>query len=283
MEATIDFPEEDVPSHLPPQENFTRLIDSLSALRRTQHAHRLTFQGARIALVGAPNAGKSSLFNALVGHDRAIVSPIAGTTRDYISTQLTLGPHLVTLIDTAGYVAAPDLSAKREASSTDSPQDYLNTLGVEKTKDQLATADLVLFVFDGTLPAPTLPASFDAARTLLIANKSDASGFKKSPAHLSVSATTGAGLDTLRTALVTRLDALMPQADTLMVSARHAAALDEVLSQLTSAHTLLLQKKDPSLIAHHLHSGLHHLGEILGKFDNEQILDSLFSQFCIGK
>ncbi len=271
VEATIDFPEEDVPAHLPASEKFNTLITQLSALQRTHRAHTLTFQGARIALIGAPNAGKSSLFNSLLARERALVSPIAGTTRDYLEARLNLGPHLVTLVDTAGLNPATDAQS-------------IEALGIQKTHEQLSTADLILFIFDGTQPAPPLPTSLDASRTLQVANKSDLKNFhaQNSPT-LSVSATSGAGLDALRAEIISRLNSLMPAADALMVSSRHAAALTEVLAQISSALSLLEKKAEPSLIAHHLHSALHHLGEILGTFDNEKILDSLFNQFCIGK
>lgn len=267
VEATIDFPEEDVPSHLPAAQRFTSLITQLTSLQRTHRAHTLTFQGARVVLIGAPNAGKSSLFNSLLEHQRALVSPIAGTTRDYLEARLPLGPHLITLVDTAGL-------------NTSAQEKSIEALGIQKTREQLSTADIILFVYDGTQPA--LPAGLDASRTLIIANKSDLPGFE-AHSNIPACATSAAGVEALRAALISRLDALMPASDTLMVSARHAQALAEVLSQLSSALSLLDKKSEPSLIAHHLHSALHHLGEILGTFDNERILDSLFNQFCIGK
>jgi tRNA modification GTPase len=285
VEATIDFPEEDVPAHLPAIENFSSIIENLTALRSTQRAHHLTFDGARVAIVGSPNAGKSSLFNALLGKDRALVSPIAGTTRDYIEAQTILGGHLVTLIDTAGL--------NPQATSVES-------MGIEKTRDQLSTADIVVFVIDGASSASQDFKTFDFKpfATLVVAGKSDLPNFclpkfspqnisgyvtPQDPAAIAVSTKTLAGIGKLKAALVEKLQALMPSADTLMVSARHAAALDEALNQLSLARDLLSKSSNAPLIAHHLRAALDYLGEILGKFDNEQVLDKLFGQFCIGK
>ena len=276
VEASLSFSEhdEDVPRELPSLERFQTIAESLSKLRRTHYAHTLTFEGARIALIGKPNAGKSSLFNILVGHERALVSPIAGTTRDYISANIQLGGHLVTLIDTAG------LNPLAE-------KDSIESLGIKKSQDQLATADLVLQVFDATLPFldenTSIDTTKDKSKIILVANKSDLSNFKLPQNSIAISCAQNTGMDLLKEKIINHLDALMPAADTLMVSARHAASLNECLLQLQMAAELLQKKSDPALIAHHLHSSLHHLGHILGRFDNEQILDSLFHQFCIGK
>jgi len=260
---------------LPPEELFQSLAGALAALQRTHGAHRLTFHGARVVLLGAPNAGKSSLFNSLLGHPRALVSPQAGTTRDYLQAPLTLQGHLIELIDTAGL-------------NPHAPAHSIEALGIEKSHDQLATADIVLFIYDGTQPhvLPEMLASRQEAQELIcVANKSDAPGFASSlpQGHIAACALTADGLSQLTSVLIQKLNVLMPQADTLMVSQRHAQALSEALVQLTSATNLLQQQAEPALIAHHLHSALAHLGEILGKFDHEQILDALFGEFCIGK
>lgn len=312
IEATIDFPEEDVPLQLPPAEKLEALTEKLSYLRSTQRAHQLTFEGARVALVGAPNAGKSSLFNVLLGRDRALVSPIAGTTRDYIEAQINLGGHLVTLVDTAGLseIGSPSPNPMIAANHRENIEDreagsheQIEAAGIKKTKEQLATADIILFVIDGTDPNGFSQITLEQIGSrpfaaLIVATKCDLPSFQlptipprgiveyvtpATPVIISISAKTENGLDLLREAITVHLNALMPGADTLMVSVRHGLALDECLEQLTLAKGLLVKKSDPTLVAHHCHSALNYLGEILGRFDNEQVLDKLFHQFCIGK
>ncbi len=273
-EATLSFSEhdEDVPEALPAFERLDNLVEQLETLQRTHKAHRITFEGARVVLAGAPNAGKSSLFNALLASDRAIVSPTAGTTRDYLSSTLTLGPHALTLVDTAG------LNPLAERGS-------IEAQGIARAQEQLAGADVVIFVLDGTQKEPALPANLEKEKTIFVANKADLAGFqtRRGSGALELSCETGAGVAALKAALKERLDALIPETETLMVSARHAAALGECLEQLAMARGLLAKKAEAVFIAHHLRSALDSLGEILGRFDDEKILDRVFSTFCIGK
>jgi tRNA modification GTPase len=272
VEAYIDFPEEGLPPEGPLNEKLTTLMAELKKLCATADAHRLTHSGARVAIVGETNAGKSSLFNALLGHDRAIVSQQKGTTRDYLEADMVIEGQIFVLVDTAGLNENPDA---------------IESLGIERTRDQLATADIVLWVVDGTAALPARPAEMDEARTLIALNKSDLAGFKipptLRPTPIAVSATTGGGLAELKAALLAALADRLPAADTLTVSARHADALAQASEQLHQAQELIKSSASAELIAHHLRQALNHLGEIVGRFDNEQILDKLFSTFCIGK
>lgn len=278
VEAYIDFPEEDLPAQSPINDQLGQLRDELTSLRNTQTQHRLTFSGARVVFAGATNAGKSSLFNAFVGHSRAIVSEQAGTTRDYLEVPLALGRHAVTLIDTAGLNETPD---------------SIEAQGINHSHQQLETADLILYVIDGSGPFQAPPVQLDSSKTIFIFNKADADGFKiesvggvatgSSMKRFATSATERTGLDDLRDAIVHHLDKRIGSNDTLMVSARHADALGHAVENIGLALEKLSTQESPEFVAHHLHAALGNLGEILGKFDNEQILDKLFGAFCIGK
>jgi tRNA modification GTPase len=283
IEAYIDFPDED----LPPEDR--RLVtqgvgDVLRGTIRLLATHRygdLLREGLKTVLLGAPNAGKSSLLNALVGRERALVSPEPGTTRDFIEEPLQVGPHLLRLIDTAGLNPAPG---------------DIERLGIAKTLERLAEADLVLWVADATSPLPALPADTKALlrpdNTLLVLNKVD---LLPDPPLLGsllpqvyVSALTGAGLDELRAAIVRHADALAPTLaaeEQIAVNARHADALRRAEAGFRFALAGLRDEppRPIELVSADLRAGLDALGEIAGRVDNERMLDSLFATFCIGK
>ncbi len=283
IEAYIDFPDEDLPTE------DRRLVvqgtgDVLRGTSRLLATHRygdLLREGLKTVLLGAPNAGKSSLLNALVGRERALVSPEPGTTRDFIEEPLQVGPHLLRLIDTAGLNPAPG---------------DIERLGIAKTLERLAEADLVLWVADATTPLPSLPADTKALlrpdNTLLVLNKVD---LLPDPPLLGsllpqvyVSALTGAGLEELRAAIVRHADALAPALaaeEQIAVNARHADALRRAEAGFRSA-LVGLRDEPPrpiELVSADLRAGLDALGEIAGRVDNERMLDSLFATFCIGK
>lgn len=283
IEAYIDFPDED----LPPEDR--RLVtqgvgDVLRGTSRLLATHRygdLLREGLKTVLLGAPNAGKSSLLNALVGRERALVSPEPGTTRDFIEEPLQVGPHLLRLIDTAGLNPSPG---------------DIERLGIAKTLERLAEADLVLWVADATSPLPALPADTKALlrpdNTLLVLNKVD---LLPDPPLLGsllpqvyVSALTGAGLEELRAAIVRHADALAPKLvaeEQIAVNARHADALRRAEAGFRSALAGLRDEppRPIELISADLRASLDALGEIAGRIDNERMLDSLFATFCIGK
>jgi tRNA modification GTPase len=277
VEAYIDFPEEGLPPQAPIDKELNVLTHELETLKSTQDAHRLTHDGARVAIVGATNAGKSSLFNALLGHDRALVSSEAGTTRDYIEAPLILDGNYFQLIDTAGLNETPG---------------QIEAMGIARTQDQMATADIVLWVVDATdNKIQRFPKEIEPDRIIKVYNKIDLAPKIKSTQNthndyvtVFSSAATGQGIEGIKGELLKKLAALLPkQSDALMVSARHAEALKAVLRELGEAQNLNLEKSSPELIAHHLRQAVDFLEEILGKFDNEQVLDRLFSHFCIGK
>jgi tRNA modification GTPase len=282
VEAYIDFPDED----LPPEDRAVvakQIADVLRGTERllaTSHYGELLRQGIKTVIVGAPNAGKSSLLNALVGRERAIVSPEPGTTRDFIEEVVVLGPHALCLIDTAGLNPAPG---------------SLEKLGMEKTLEVVAEADLFLVVVDAASPAPLLDAvlveGLTKSNALVLVNKADLAGaarqaeFLPELRHVDVSAKSGAGLATVREAIVELADGLAPQVgeDVVAVNARHAHALSAAREDLAAAAKKLASGEAAELLASDMRGALASLGEISGKVDNERMLDALFANFCIGK
>jgi tRNA modification GTPase len=282
VEAAIDFPEEDLPPEdreglraalAPVREGTGRLL----ATRRTGELLR---GGIRTVIVGAPNAGKSSLLNRLVGRERAIVSGEPGTTRDYLEESVLLGPHQLRLVDTAGLNPAPGA---------------VERLGLEKTWEQIDAADLLILVLDASLPSPPLDERLRArlrpGAALAVLNKIDLSGgapAAQAPAGLeraAVSAATGEGMDGLAGALVRLADGLDPEgsAPGIAINARHAHALERARDGLDRAAAQLAAGAPAELVASELRGALDAFGEIGGRIDHERILDRLFADFCIGK
>ena len=282
LEAHIDFPEEDLPPEDPrgPTARLLDIASELSAYARTARHDAALRAGLRVAVVGAPNAGKSSLLNALAGADRAIVSPEAGTTRDYLEAPVAGLPLAVTAVDTAGL---------RDGGSA------LEHLGMARSLEQARGAHLLLLVVDASAEPPTLPAELrallDPARTLVVANKADLPTHPAQaeflPALPKISACLLDGRDAV--ALRTQLGAFLvsreiaPGAEDLVVSVRHAEAMARAAVALTEAAAHLRAPIQTELAAAQARSGLDALGEIVGRIDNERMLDKLFASFCIGK
>ena len=283
VEAYIDFPDEDLPpeDRNIAQDELTRVLRGTERLLATSHYGELLRDGVKTVIIGEPNTGKSSLLNRLVGHDRALVSPEPGTTRDFIEERLILGPHCLRLIDTAGLNLSPAA---------------LEKLGMAKTLERAAEADLFLWVVDATLPCPPLPLEvatrLTPTNTLVLFNKHDLlSGApisaQSSPTlpSLAVSALTGEGFDALAAAIVSHADAFRQDQgeDLIAINSRHADALRRAREGLEYALAKLTANGPTELLASDLRSALDAFGEIAGKIDNERMLDHLFSTFCIGK
>lgn len=282
IEAYIDFPDEDLPpeDHAGVVSRVHRVNDAVGNLLATNHYGDILRDGIKTVILGEPNVGKSSLLNHLVGFDRALVSPEPGTTRDYLEECIPLGGYYLRLIDTAGLNSSP------------AP---LEKLGMNKTLERLNEADLVLLVSDATrpapLPAPEIAAALALKRTVNLRNKVDLIGTnhdtqatgEKDVIH--VSALTGQGFDQLRSTLLQLAEAFHVEqsGDLIAINARHADALDRAKSALTRAEALLHEHAAMELLAGELREALDACGEISGKVDNEQILNHLFAQFCIGK
>jgi tRNA modification GTPase len=226
----------------------------------------------RVVLYGPTNAGKSSLLNRFLGYDRAIVSESHGTTRDTVEEAVTLGGITMRLFDTAGL-----------RSSNDS----VERAGMARTERSLAQADLTLFVVDRSAPKP---ADFNGERNgrseLIVLNKSDLpehADWKDLPA-VRISCLTGNGISDLENEMVARLTtgSLQPE-NSLAINARHQDCLRRALTSCQTASSAIGHGATPDCYAIDLEQALSAVGEIIGSVDHEEILDSVFSQFCIGK
>ena len=282
VEAYIDFPDED----LPPEDRvlvareLTQLTRETDRLLATSHYGQMLRNGIKTVIVGAPNVGKSSLLNRLVGSERALVSPEPGTTRDFIEERILVGPHCLRVIDTAGLNPSP------------AP---LEKLGMVKTLERAAEADLFLLVFAADQLAPVLPPELkglaQASNSIIIINKSDLGNVTSPENHfpgfltLPVSALTGTGLDALTDAITRFADSFQKDTgnDLIAINARHAHALGQAREGLAAALAKLTDGTAVELLASDLRGVLAAYGEISGKVDNERMLDALFATFCIGK
>ncbi len=278
VEAYIDFPDEDLPpedrGHLGAE--LERLAKETDRLLATSHYGEVLRDGIKTVIVGAPNVGKSSLLNRLVGRERALVSPEPGTTRDFIEERIIVGPHCLRIVDTAGLNPSP------------AP---LEKLGMEKTLERLAEADLVLLVLDGAEPErrPAREVLDRIRRDALITvvNKSDLVPADPATgrADVWVSALTGTGLAELVARIIQRAEIFQRQAggEAIAVNARHAHALAEAKTALASARAKLVGQSPIELLAADLRAVVAAYGDIVGKVDNERMLDQLFASFCVGK
>ena len=275
LEAFIDFPEEGIDPES--GEALRRRMDAIggriSGLLATAEEGRLLRDGISLALCGAPNAGKSSLLNRLLGIDRAIVSETAGTTRDTIEERASLGGYPFRMIDTAGL---------RE---TDDP---VEREGVERARRAAGDADLRIHLVDASAPkGPVEPLFPDE---LLVLNKVDllAEGTDRSglPEGIPISCRTGEGIKTLVDAILTKVtgrNAGEATPDVTAINTRHRDCLRKAQGHLGAAVTLLASGEPPELVAVELRSALGDVGEIVGEAGTEEILGQIFSSFCIGK
>ncbi len=276
LEAGIDFAEDDL--DVMPATAILAAIHRIKAqietLASTYRYGRIVRDGFTLAIVGRPNAGKSSLFNRLLERERAIVTAQPGTTRDPISERLAIGGIPVELVDTAGLRDAPEGEAEAQ--------------GIERTRTAMAEADFVVVVVDATQPETAEDRSTIAALEgrpyQVVRNKCDLIEQRADPTAIWTSAVTGEGLAELKAAILQALTGVAPVADSALVTnlrqhealAEAVAALDrsEAAAQLLIPHEMLLLD---------LHAALEALDRLTGATSTEQILGLIFSRFCIGK
>ena len=269
LEAWIDFPEEDIdPADSESlQEGVQKVSLRIRNLLQTAHEGRILREGVRVAIVGKPNAGKSSLLNRLLRTDRAIVSPVAGTTRDTIEESVVLNGRLFHLVDTAGLRETKD-SVERE--------------GVARTEMAIAGADIVLHLVDGTDP---IAERQWITGSLAVANKCDLPDFQMDDRAISVSSLTGQGISELMDCLVIRSTSpgVSGGESLVAINSRHQAHLEAALESLEAASALLSLEAPLELTALELRAALDGIGRIVGSASTEDILGEIFSRFCIGK
>jgi tRNA modification GTPase len=265
-EAAIDFSDDGVgeTEFAAARAGAKKMIAAIEGHLNDQRRGEALREGLKLAILGPPNAGKSSLINALAKRDAAIVSEIPGTTRDVIELRLNLGGYLVHVADTAGL---------RETG------DAIEAEGVRRALAQAKASDLVLLLRDGTAPYTDHDG---VAPDLLVWNKSDLAGFQKREG-LALSLKSGAGLAELMSALTALVaDRLETKGEApALTRPRHRAALGEALASLR--HSLAASSAQPELFAEDLRLALRAIGRITGQVDVEELLDQVFRDFCIGK
>jgi tRNA modification GTPase len=273
VEAYIDFPDEQIDADTGKLllDRILELEHRLDRLLATADQGRVLRHGLRTVIYGAPNVGKSSLLNLLLGYDRAIVSEMPGTTRDTIEEVINMRGIPVRLIDTAG---------ARESS------DFAESEGIRRTHYQVEQADLVIQVVDGSEPPANLK-SFGGRSSVLLLNKSDLGVHPEWRTFDAVrfSCKERAGLDDLNQAIWDQVMGEKVQlADVrVAINARHQACLQRAKQLLAVGGRSLQDGKSPEFISIELREALDALGEVIGKLDTEDLLGRIFSEFCIGK
>lgn len=286
IELELDFSQEDV--EFADRKQLFSLIDELSSsvdrLLASFQAGNVIKNGVSVAIVGKPNAGKSTLLNNLLNDNRAIVSEIPGTTRDTIEEVINIDGIMFRLIDTAGI---------RLHTS-----DVIEKIGIERSQEKIRSADLVLYLFDINQETPESvllqkeELGREAAQYLLIANKSDnipSDAVKEEyeklvPGIIFISAKFGQHISLLREKMIDLvLKGAVQSESTIITNARHYHALKEVSKSLSDIRSGLLSQLPGDLLALDIRRCLHYLGEITGEVTSEDQLDYIFSKFCIGK
>ena len=266
IDAAVDYPdevEEDVSLALP--DSLTLAQQEIEALIAEGRHGRVLREGAYVALVGRPNVGKSSLLNALIGTDRAIVTDLPGTTRDTLDEETSFFGVPVRLVDTAGIRESGDLVEK---------------IGIDRARATLDRADVVVLLLDGTQALTAederLLSITEGKTRLILRSKGDLLQGSDTFGELTISAKTGEGLDELKRRIVALSGAREGAAIT---NERHIKALENACSALAHAQTA----RELTLIATDVRDALHHLGAITGRDVDADVLDRIFSRFCVGK
>ncbi|MFL6215212.1 MAG: tRNA uridine-5-carboxymethylaminomethyl(34) synthesis GTPase MnmE [Blastocatellia bacterium] len=284
LESSVEFVEDDISPEASSalRERLEHVNESLKEVAGSFAFGRFVKEGFDLAIVGRPNVGKSSIFNRLVGHDRAIVTELPGTTRDALYENTSIAGVPVRLIDTAGI---------RET------RDIVERIGITRSRTAIADADITLLVLDASEPLTEddrqLLGDVPSARRLVAMNKTDLPMCIDSRALaevvesdvLTLSAVIGEGFEELIKAILARLsgDAALERDDIMITDARQHAAVTQAIAQIDKARDLMIERELEEIILLNLHSALQSIGEISGETLTDDILGQIFSTFCIGK
>ena len=264
--AMLDYAEDELPANIGEtiRKKTEKLHEEIKTSLSRYTAVRAIRSGFNIVLIGETNVGKSSLFNAILGANRAIVSDIPGTTRDVVSAQLDIDGYLVNLSDTAGL---------RETTDT------IEKIGIQRTQSEIENANLVLRVIDGTKDTNISSAT---ENEILVVNKSDLASCKKIPNAIYVSAKTGSGIKDLIEVIKEKISTLTKTTEsTVAVNARTYSLLQDAAVELNNA--INSPKENYDIFSEHVRRAADNIGKILGTITATEVMDATFSQLCLGK
>ncbi|MBQ3373710.1 MAG: tRNA uridine-5-carboxymethylaminomethyl(34) synthesis GTPase MnmE [Oscillospiraceae bacterium] len=278
--AVLDYPDEDIEPFL--LENYKDILKNaeaaLSALQKTYERGKLMNSGIPTAIIGRPNAGKSSLLNALLGYDRAIVTAIPGTTRDTIEEKIRIGQNILRLIDTAGIRETADEAEK---------------LGVERSYAAISEASLVIAVVDGSVAfteedSAILRFAENAPKAIVAVSKQDLPGFSSAPIKtalpvVEISAETGEGIDALEAAIQEIFPLPSVPAGEILTNARQAEAVSMALEYIKAALCALEMGETPDIVLTEAEGAMQAIGELSGRTVREDVTERIFARFCVGK
>jgi len=278
-EVMIDYAEEDIPDDILKSlsSQLDNLEKELNNIVQTSHRRRGLIDGFKVAIIGKPNVGKSSLLNSLLSYDRAIVSDIAGTTRDTIEEQIRIDSHIIRLIDTAGI---------REA------KDKIEEIGIERSISSVDDADIVIALFDGSRvwdsqddKILSMLELLDEKHILIAINKSDLNNvlndkyiLEYQPIHIS----TKNSVDIITNKLSNLLNSVCDGDDIMLISTRQIDAVSLARNEISNAKAPL-QRGELEFFSYHLNNALVAVSSISKPYNSEEILDKMFGEFCLGK
>lgn len=271
VEAALDFSEEEIDflSDGKVETDIQALLAQVIATREQAGYGQLLQDGVRVVLVGEPNAGKSSLMNRLLGHERAIVTDEAGTTRDTLQETLVIRGIPVHITDTAGL---------READNA------VEKVGIERAKAAVQAADLAIWLRDGRTLADSRPTELDRVDFIEVHNKADLFAVStNADGVLSISAKTGWGVEALITAIAEKISVKHSEEGIFSARERHVNALAQTQAHVEKAQTFIQSLQTAELVAEELRLAQQALSEITGEYRSDDLLGAIFSSFCIGK
>ena len=278
-EVMIDYAEEDIPEDI--MESILKQLDALVAqieqIVDASHRRRGLIEGFKVAIIGKPNVGKSSLLNALLSYERAIVSDIAGTTRDTIEEQVRIGSHIIRLVDTAGIRNS---------------EDTIEKIGIERSEQSAEDADVIIALFDGSRPLDDEDARIismieDAKdkHVIVAINKSDLPAVldrNQLTAFNPIEVSAKMGFARLTEALEKLLDSIGEGEELMLISTRQIEAVEAAKRAIIEAR-IPLENGELEFFSYHLQEAVKALSSISKPYDSEEILDKMFGEFCLGK